>query len=42
MAPREKVEIAFVADKPGDWMFHCHIPEHIGRGMMGVIRVADA
>jgi FtsP/CotA-like multicopper oxidase with cupredoxin domain len=32
MAPREKVGIAFVADKPGDWMFHCHIPEHIGRG----------
>jgi len=40
MAPREKVEIAFVADNPGDWMFHCHILEHQAAGMMGVIRVA--
>jgi len=40
MAPREKVEIAFVADNPGDWMFHCHILEHQASGMMGVIRVA--
>ena len=40
MAPREKVEVAFVADNPGDWMFHCHILEHQESGMMGVIRVA--
>lgn len=40
MAPREQVEIAFVADNPGDWMFHCHILEHQAGGMMGVIRVA--
>lgn len=40
MAPREQVKIAFVADNPGDWMFHCHILEHQAAGMMGVIRVA--
>jgi FtsP/CotA-like multicopper oxidase with cupredoxin domain len=40
MAPREKVEIALVADNPGDWMFHCHILEHQAGGMMGVIRVS--
>ncbi|MPY71706.1 MAG: multicopper oxidase domain-containing protein, partial [Alphaproteobacteria bacterium] len=40
MAPRERVEIALVADNPGDWMFHCHILEHQAGGMMGVIRVA--
>lgn len=40
MAPREKVEIAFVADNPGDWMFYCHILEHQASWMMGVIRVA--
>jgi FtsP/CotA-like multicopper oxidase with cupredoxin domain len=39
MAPREKVDIAFVADNPGDWMFHCHVLEHQESGMMGVIRV---
>ncbi|MDJ0958568.1 MAG: multicopper oxidase family protein [Arenicellales bacterium] len=36
---REQVDIAFVADNPGDWMFHCHIPEHMEAGMMSVVRV---
>lgn len=39
MSPREQVEIALVADNPGDWMFHCHILEHQLGGMMAVIRV---
>jgi FtsP/CotA-like multicopper oxidase with cupredoxin domain len=39
MAPHESVDIAFVADNPGDWMFHCHILEHQAAGMTGVIRV---
>jgi FtsP/CotA-like multicopper oxidase with cupredoxin domain len=40
MAPREAVDIAFVADNPGDWMFHCHILAHQAGGMMALIRVA--
>lgn len=40
MKPRERVEIAFVADNPGNWMIHCHVLEHQAGGMMGVIRVA--
>jgi len=40
MPPREKAEVAFVADNPGDWMFHCHILDHQEGGMMSVIRVA--
>ena len=39
MAPDERVEIAFVADNPGRWMFHCHILEHQGAGMMAMIEV---
>lgn len=39
MAPEGRVEIAFVADNPGDWMFHCHILEHQAAGMMATIRV---
>ncbi|MEH2611137.1 multicopper oxidase family protein [Bradyrhizobium sp. AZCC 1693] len=38
--PREQADIAFVADNPGDWMFHCHILDHQDGGMMAVIRVA--
>ncbi|MBI1986217.1 MAG: multicopper oxidase family protein [Rhodospirillales bacterium] len=40
MAPKERAEIAFVADNPGDWMIHCHILEHQAGGMMGVVRVS--
>ncbi|MSO93259.1 MAG: multicopper oxidase family protein [Rhodospirillales bacterium] len=38
--PKERAEIAFVADNPGDWMFHCHILEHQAGGMSTVIRVS--
>lgn len=38
--PRESVEIAFMADNPGDWMLHCHITDHQVSGMMTVLRVA--
>jgi len=37
--PNGSVEIAFVADNPGDWMFHCHILQHQQGGMMASIRV---
>ena len=39
MTPGDRAEIAFVADNPGDWMFHCHIPEHQESGMMATLRV---
>lgn len=39
LAPRESAEIAFVADNPGDWMFHCHVLDHQAGGMMACIRV---
>jgi len=37
--PNERLRIAFVAGRPGDWMFHCHIVEHQETGMMGYLRV---
>ena len=37
---RESAEIAFVADNPGDWMFHCHVTDHQEAGIMAVIRIA--
>jgi FtsP/CotA-like multicopper oxidase with cupredoxin domain len=40
IAPRESVDIAFVADNPGDWMLHCHVTDHQVSGLMTVIRVA--
>lgn len=29
----KRTEIAFVADNPGDWLFHCHMLEHTAGGM---------
>ena len=40
IAPKERMEIALVADNPGRWMFHCHILEHQETGMMGYLEVA--
>ena len=40
VGPQDSVEIAFVADNPGDWLFHCHILEHMLAGMNSIVRVA--
>ncbi len=40
LPPRESAEIAFVADNPGDWMFHCHVTDHQMAGLMAVLRIA--
>jgi FtsP/CotA-like multicopper oxidase with cupredoxin domain len=40
LQPKERIEVAMVADNPGDWMLHCHIIEHQETGMMGYVRVA--
>jgi FtsP/CotA-like multicopper oxidase with cupredoxin domain len=34
-----QIEIAFVAENPGDWMFHCHMLAHQAAGMMTWLRV---
>lgn len=39
MAPRQAIDVAFVADNPGEWMYHCHILDHAAGGMMGTIIV---
>lgn len=39
MNPWDELQIAFVAEERGDWMFHCHILEHAAAGMMGVFRI---
>jgi FtsP/CotA-like multicopper oxidase with cupredoxin domain len=39
LAPKDAVEIAFVADNPGDWMLHCHVMDHQVSGMMTALRV---
>jgi len=40
MEKNERVKIAFVADNPGRWMYHCHVIEHMKTGLMGYIEIA--
>ncbi|MEM9248402.1 MAG: multicopper oxidase family protein [Pseudomonadota bacterium] len=37
----ETMDVAFVADNPGDWAFHCHVIEHQKTGLAGYIRVEE-
>ena len=42
LGPRSKVKIAWVPDnRPGMWMYHCHILEHHAAGMMAHFEVID-
>ena len=36
----ETREIAFAADNPGDWLFHCHMLSHAAAGMTTWVRVS--
>lgn len=33
IGPEQTIEIAFVADNKGKWLFHCHMLEHAAAGM---------
>ena len=40
--PRETIDVAFVADNIGGWMYHCHIVDHMLTGMMSWVQVGDS
>ena len=39
--PKQTVDVAFVADNPGDWMLHCHVTDHQMAGLMAVLRIGN-
>jgi len=39
LQPKERMELAFVADNPGDWLFHCHALEHHAAGLGALVRI---
>jgi FtsP/CotA-like multicopper oxidase with cupredoxin domain len=42
LKPRTKIKIAWMPDnRPGKWMYHCHIIEHHAAGMMANFEVID-
>ncbi|MBX2836580.1 MAG: multicopper oxidase family protein [Gammaproteobacteria bacterium] len=38
--PNQVVELAFVADNPGRWLFHCHALEHHAAGLGTLVQVS--
>jgi FtsP/CotA-like multicopper oxidase with cupredoxin domain len=42
LTPKTKLKIAWMPDnRPGTWMYHCHILEHHAAGMMATFNVID-
>ncbi|MEP7267698.1 MAG: multicopper oxidase family protein [Saprospiraceae bacterium] len=42
LKPRTKIKIAWMPDdRPGTWMYHCHILEHHAAGMMAYFKVVE-
>lgn len=42
LTPRSKMKIAWMPDnRPGTWMYHCHILEHHAAGMMAEFAIID-
>lgn len=41
VSPNSSVRFAVRYDAPGLWMYHCQIPEHAERGMMGEVLVTE-
>ena len=41
LKPKSKIKIAWMPDRPGSWMYHCHILEHHAAGMMAHFDVID-
>ncbi len=42
LTPKSKIKIAWMPDnRPGKWMYHCHILEHHAAGMMAHFEVID-
>jgi|TARA_Y100000310_G_scaffold200877_1_gene200955 FtsP/CotA-like multicopper oxidase with cupredoxin domain len=39
VSSNEEVDIVFVAEENGEWVFHCHILEHAEAGMLSILKV---
>jgi FtsP/CotA-like multicopper oxidase with cupredoxin domain len=40
VGPAETYRIRWHEDAPGTWLYHCHVEDHMMRGMIGIYRVA--
>ena len=40
VGPAESFRVHWREDAPGTWLYHCHVEEHMRRGMIGLYRVS--
>jgi FtsP/CotA-like multicopper oxidase with cupredoxin domain len=40
VGPAESFRIRWREDAPGTWLYHCHVEEHMMRGMIGIYQVS--
>jgi FtsP/CotA-like multicopper oxidase with cupredoxin domain len=40
IGPAETYRIRWVEDEPGTWLYHCHVEDHMMRGMIGIYQVS--
>jgi FtsP/CotA-like multicopper oxidase with cupredoxin domain len=40
VGPAESFEIRWREQDPGTWLYHCHVEDHMMRGMIGIYRVS--
>ena len=39
IGPAESFRVTWREDAPGTWLYHCHVEQHMARGMIGLYRV---
>ena len=39
VGPAESFRVRWREDAPGTWFYHCHVEDHMDRGMIGIYRV---
>lgn len=42
LGPGTYATFDWIEDAPGDWLYHCHVPDHMAGGMVGLYSVEDA
>ncbi|MGE5635969.1 MAG: multicopper oxidase domain-containing protein [Nocardioidaceae bacterium] len=40
IGPAESFRVRWREDEPGTWLYHCHVEDHMARGMIGLYRVS--
>jgi FtsP/CotA-like multicopper oxidase with cupredoxin domain len=41
LGPSTTLTVEYTEDNPGDWLYHCHVTDHMQGGMMGIYRVHE-